>query len=51
MFPNDQLNNVLFNVSVAAMAEVLPVATRLGLDPRQFCNGAQILAIPAASLY
>jgi len=32
------LNNVLFNVSVAAMAEVLPVATRLGLDPRQFCN-------------
>lgn len=30
------LNNVLFNVSIAAMAEILPVATRLGLDPQQF---------------
>ena len=31
------LNNTLFNVSCAAMAEILPVAVRLGLDPEQFC--------------
>jgi 3-hydroxyisobutyrate dehydrogenase-like beta-hydroxyacid dehydrogenase len=31
---------VLFNVSIAAMAEVLPVAARLGLDPQQFSEGA-----------
>lgn len=28
------VNNVLYNVSVAAMAEMLPLAARLGLDPQ-----------------
>jgi len=28
-------NNVLYNISVAAMAEMLPLAVRLGLDPEQ----------------
>ena len=29
------VNQLLFNVSLAAMAEVLPMATKLGLDPEQ----------------
>ncbi len=33
------LNNVLFNVSCAAMAEMLPVATSLGIEPERFCSG------------
>ena len=28
------VNNVLYNISVAAMAEMLPLAARLGLDPQ-----------------
>ena len=28
------VNNVLYNVSIAAMAEMLPLAARLGLDPQ-----------------
>jgi len=30
-------NNVLFNISCAAMAEMLPMATKLGLDPEKMC--------------
>ena len=32
------LNNCLYNVSVAAMAEVLPLAQRLGLDVEALCR-------------
>lgn len=32
------LNNCLYNVSVAAMAEVLPLAERLGLDVEALCR-------------
>jgi 3-hydroxyisobutyrate dehydrogenase-like beta-hydroxyacid dehydrogenase len=31
-------NNVLFNISCAAMAEILPMATRMGLDPEKICS-------------
>jgi 3-hydroxyisobutyrate dehydrogenase-like beta-hydroxyacid dehydrogenase len=31
------INNVLFNISCAAMAEALPMAVRLGLDAEQVC--------------
>lgn len=31
-------NNVLFNISCAAMAEVLPMAVKMGLDPAKFCS-------------
>jgi 3-hydroxyisobutyrate dehydrogenase-like beta-hydroxyacid dehydrogenase len=34
------LNNCLYNVSVAAMAEVLPLAQRSGLDLEAFCRVA-----------
>lgn len=30
-------NNVLFNISCAAMAEVLPMAVKMGLDPEKLC--------------
>ncbi len=32
------LNNVLFNVSCAAMAEILPLAVRMGLNADSFCE-------------
>lgn len=32
------LNNVLFNISCAAMAEVLPLAARIGLEPEKLIN-------------
>ena len=32
------LNNVLFNISCAAMAEILPLAVKLGLDPGRFSD-------------
>ena len=31
-------NNVLFNISCAAMAEILPMATKMGLDPEKICS-------------
>ena len=31
-------NNVLFNISCAAMAEILPMATKMGLDPERICS-------------
>ena len=31
-------NNVLYNISCAAMAEMLPFAVRLGLDPEKVCQ-------------
>jgi 3-hydroxyisobutyrate dehydrogenase-like beta-hydroxyacid dehydrogenase len=31
-------NNVLFNISCAAMAEILPLATKMGLDPEKVCS-------------
>ena len=31
-------NNVLFNVSIAAMAEMLPLAKRLGVDPERLAR-------------
>ena len=31
-------NNVLFNISCAAMAEILPLAARMGLDPEKVCS-------------
>ncbi len=31
-------NNVLYNISIAAMAEMLPLAVRLGLDPEKVCQ-------------
>lgn len=31
-------NNVLFNISCAAMAEILPMAVRLGLDAEKMCS-------------
>ena len=31
-------NNVLFNISCAAMAEILPLATKMGLDPERVCS-------------
>ena len=32
------VNNVLYNISCAAMAEVLPMALKLGLDPEKICS-------------
>lgn len=32
------INNVLYNISCAAMAEVLPMAAKLGLDPETICS-------------
>jgi 3-hydroxyisobutyrate dehydrogenase-like beta-hydroxyacid dehydrogenase len=32
------MNQLLFNISCAAMAEILPVAVKLGLDPEGVCN-------------
>jgi 3-hydroxyisobutyrate dehydrogenase-like beta-hydroxyacid dehydrogenase len=32
------INNVLFNISCAAMAEMLPMATKMGLDPESICS-------------
>jgi 3-hydroxyisobutyrate dehydrogenase-like beta-hydroxyacid dehydrogenase len=31
-------NNILFNISCAAMAEILPMATKTGLDPENICS-------------
>jgi len=31
-------NNVLYNISCAAMAEILPMAAKLGLDPEKVCS-------------
>lgn len=31
-------NNVLFDISCAAMAEILPMALKLGLDPEKICS-------------
>ena len=31
-------NNVLFNISCAAMAEMLPTVAKIGLDPEKFCS-------------
>ena len=31
-------NNVLFNISCSAMAELLPLATKMGLDPEKVCS-------------
>lgn len=31
-------NNVLFNISCAAMAEILPMAIKMGLDPEKICS-------------
>jgi 3-hydroxyisobutyrate dehydrogenase-like beta-hydroxyacid dehydrogenase len=31
-------NNVLFNISCAAMAEILPMAAKLGMDPEKMCS-------------
>ena len=48
------LNNCLYNCSVAAMAEVLPLATRAGLDLDAFCKvvgvrGRKSNPVPAAA--
>jgi 3-hydroxyisobutyrate dehydrogenase-like beta-hydroxyacid dehydrogenase len=32
------VNNVLYNISAAAMAEILPMAVKLGLDPEAVCH-------------
>jgi 3-hydroxyisobutyrate dehydrogenase-like beta-hydroxyacid dehydrogenase len=32
------LNNVLFNISCAAMAEILPMAAKMGIAPEAFCS-------------
>lgn len=32
------LNNVLFNISCAAMAEILPMAVKMGIAPKEFCS-------------
>ena len=32
------INNVLYNISCAAMAEILPMAAKLGLDPEKICS-------------
>ena len=32
------LNNVLFNISCAAMAEILPMAAKMGIAPEEFCS-------------
>jgi len=32
------LNNVLFNISCAAMAEILPLAVKMGIAPEEFCK-------------
>jgi len=32
------INQLLFNISIAAMAEVLPMAVKLGLDPEAVCK-------------
>ena len=32
------LNNVLFNISCAAMAEILPMAAKMGIAPETFCS-------------
>ncbi|BEQ16886.1 2-hydroxymethylglutarate dehydrogenase [Desulfoferula mesophila] len=32
------LNNVLFDISCAAMAEILPVAVKMGIPAREFCS-------------
>ena len=32
------INNVLFDISCAAMAEILPMALKLGLDPEKICS-------------
>jgi len=34
-------NNVLFDISCAAMAEILPMAVKLGLDPEKICSVVQ----------
>ncbi len=31
-------NNVLYNISCAAMAEILPTAVKMGLDPEKICS-------------
>ena len=31
-------NNVLYDISCAAMAEILPMATKMGLDPEKICS-------------
>lgn len=31
-------NNVLYNISCAAMAEILPMAVKMGLDPESICS-------------
>ena len=32
------VNQLLFNISAAAMAEILPMAVKLGLDPETVCR-------------
>ena len=32
------VNNVLYNISVAAMAEILPMAVKMGLEPEAVCR-------------
>ena len=32
------INNVLFDISCAAMAEILPMALKLGVDPEKICS-------------
>ena len=32
------LNNVLFDISCAALAEILPIAVKMGIPPREFCS-------------
>ncbi len=32
------INNVLFDISCAAMAEILPMAVKLGVDPKKICS-------------
>ena len=34
-------NNVLYNISCAAMAEILPMATKMGLDPEKICSAVR----------
>jgi len=31
-------NNILYNISCAAMAEILPMAMKMGLDPEKLCS-------------
>ncbi|GAI03920.1 unnamed protein product, partial [marine sediment metagenome] len=39
------VNQLLYNISCAAMAEILPMAVKLGLDPEAICrvvNGTEV---------